>query len=307
MNATPQAVTAQNAPFCIGKPKSRPTGFTLIELLVVIAIIALLAAILFPVFARARENARKSSCANNLKQIGIGMALYSQDFDGAMPPSVLFATGSTFWTWPTLVMPYIKNEQVFVCPSASSDSKRGDWPGYTGSVTFCGVSDTAFGTTRSGDGSTKALGRVNKLSYGRNLIPNYMAGTGAGGWTTPGLGTDTAPGGAVPPATNARACGFVSNGSTDSVYDSDIEDPAGTIHIVDYMINPTSGVCNPDGGGMRTILGDNRTEIFPAVAGNSKTSPRHLGGYNALYGDAHVKFRQWGKSSQARDWSIQKD
>jgi prepilin-type N-terminal cleavage/methylation domain-containing protein/prepilin-type processing-associated H-X9-DG protein len=286
------------------------SGFTLIELLVVIAIIALLAAILFPVFARARENARKASCQNNLKQIGIGVTMYGQDYDSFMPPSNLFYTASTFVTWPTLTMPYIKNEQVFVCPSASSTPKRGDWPGYTGSVQYCGISDTAFGTTRSGDGSTKALGLVHQLSYGRNLIPNYPAGTGAGGWTTAGWGTYTAPGGTAPAATNKKASGFISDGSIDSVADSDIEDPAGTIHIVDYMINPTpatGGVCSPDGGGMRTILGDNRTEVFPTTAGISKTAARHLGGYNALYGDGHVKYLQWGKGNRPQMWSIQKD
>src|SRR5215212_8794902 len=65
----------------------RRHGFTLIELLVVIAIISLLAAILFPVFGRARENARRSSCLNNLKQIGIGLAQYTQDFDESLPAS----------------------------------------------------------------------------------------------------------------------------------------------------------------------------------------------------------------------------
>ena len=66
---------------------SRKRAFTLIELLVVIAIIAILAAILFPVFARARENARRASCLSNLKQIGLGVMQYNQDYDGHYPPN----------------------------------------------------------------------------------------------------------------------------------------------------------------------------------------------------------------------------
>ena len=66
--------------------RDRQSGFTLIELLVVIAIIAILAAILFPVFAQARENARKSNCQSNLKQIGTGILMYAQDYDEVSPP-----------------------------------------------------------------------------------------------------------------------------------------------------------------------------------------------------------------------------
>jgi prepilin-type N-terminal cleavage/methylation domain-containing protein/prepilin-type processing-associated H-X9-DG protein len=95
-------------------PKLKVKGFTLIELLVVIAIIALLAAILFPVFARARENARRSSCSNNMKQIGVGIAQYVQDFDETYPSHWL-SNGSQ--PWYHAVYPYIKNTQVYQCPS----------------------------------------------------------------------------------------------------------------------------------------------------------------------------------------------
>lgn len=98
-------------------------GFTLIELLVVIAIIALLAAILFPVFSRARENARKSSCANNLKQLGLGILQYVQDYDERFPlseqegPSPAYTANGIAFSWDLLCQPYYKNMQILTCPS----------------------------------------------------------------------------------------------------------------------------------------------------------------------------------------------
>ncbi len=103
-------------------PKERQRkGFTLIELLVVIAIIAILAAILFPVFAKAREKARTSSCQSNLKQIGTAIAMYVQDYDETWPymwmniPGVI--TGSNYITWADFIQPYVKNYQLLQCPS----------------------------------------------------------------------------------------------------------------------------------------------------------------------------------------------
>jgi prepilin-type N-terminal cleavage/methylation domain-containing protein/prepilin-type processing-associated H-X9-DG protein len=99
----------------------RQRGFTLIELLVVIAIIALLAAILFPVFARARENARRSSCANNLKQLGLGVLQYTQDYDEAYPPPCSGPgqcdTGGAAGSWAQRIYPYVKSVQLYACPS----------------------------------------------------------------------------------------------------------------------------------------------------------------------------------------------
>lgn len=100
-------------------------GFTLIELLVVIAIIAILAAILFPVFARAREKARQSSCLSNVKQLMLGTLMYTQDYDEVLPRHITdhlgneWPDGQRYLGWTYLIEPYVKNEQIFICPSKS--------------------------------------------------------------------------------------------------------------------------------------------------------------------------------------------
>jgi len=95
------------------------TGFTLIELLVVIAIIAILAAILFPVFARAREKARQASCASNLKELALGVLMYAGDYDERLVTRYYSGGGQ----WETsLVQPYIKNMQICRCPSTAEYS-----------------------------------------------------------------------------------------------------------------------------------------------------------------------------------------
>jgi prepilin-type N-terminal cleavage/methylation domain-containing protein/prepilin-type processing-associated H-X9-DG protein len=106
-------------------PQTQPRsshGFTLIELLVVISIIAILAAILFPVFARARENARRASCSSNLKQIGLGIQQYTQDYDEKLPPDQVQSAKS----FVAMLDPYVKSKQIFICPSGSKEAHATD-------------------------------------------------------------------------------------------------------------------------------------------------------------------------------------
>ena len=112
-------------------------AFTLIELLVVIAIIAILAAILFPVFAQAREKARQTSCLSNQKQLGLGVMQYVQDYDETYPMAYYYKNNTAttnggsaggYVTWTVLLQPYVKNAQLFVCPSDASKGMLPDNP-----------------------------------------------------------------------------------------------------------------------------------------------------------------------------------
>jgi prepilin-type N-terminal cleavage/methylation domain-containing protein/prepilin-type processing-associated H-X9-DG protein len=109
--------------------KSHTKAFTLIELLVVIAIIAILASILFPVFARARENARRASCQSNLKQIGLGVMQYVQDYDEHYPlyrsNTAANTTPSNPYGFADEIQPYLKSSQIFQCPSESGAATIG--------------------------------------------------------------------------------------------------------------------------------------------------------------------------------------
>ena len=131
----------------IYSPQAAPAprrGFTLIELLVVIAIIAILAAILFPVFQKVRENARKTACLSNEKQIGLAMVQYSQDYDELLVSAWGGGGGynasdsnptSLKYKWMDMIYPYVKSTQVFHCPDDSGDPVSGTNGGGTGNAT----------------------------------------------------------------------------------------------------------------------------------------------------------------------------
>jgi prepilin-type N-terminal cleavage/methylation domain-containing protein/prepilin-type processing-associated H-X9-DG protein len=152
-------------PYRVQPPRFTKRGFTLIELLVVIAIIAILASILFPVFARARENARRASCQSNLKQINLGFMQYTQDYDERLPLTTDGAAGQNIlggWNYYTFfggntgasqfdmskssLQPYIKNVQLFVCPSDSKGSTQGN----SYAANSCVFYSTATNSLRAG-------------------------------------------------------------------------------------------------------------------------------------------------------------
>jgi len=175
-------------------------GFTLIELLVVIAIIAILAAILFPVFATAREKARQSQCISNAKQIGTAVFMYNQDYDEIMPLFFRNYGAAGRDSWASLVQPYVKNWALFRCPNMADATSGGTsiwtsanknnlciWPGYGYNVygmnfdnsTTCATFDT---NNRSGPPTALALiarpaGIV--LAAGASLEPGSGSFAGA--------------------------------------------------------------------------------------------------------------------------------
>lgn len=121
------AFTNRSSAFTPGKR----SAFTLIELLVVVAIIAILAAILFPVFAQAREKARQSSCLSNLRQLGLAALQYSQDYDETVVPHLQGAGRDARQPkWMDLLYPYVKSEAIYTCPSRTSDDTDSFGPAY---------------------------------------------------------------------------------------------------------------------------------------------------------------------------------
>lgn len=188
---------------------SRNKGFTLIELLVVIAIIAILASILFPVFAMARENARRASCLSNLKQIGLGIIMYTQDYDEHFPRSIASVgtfhggpyvpqtqtgwpgftykmNGYHYVSWMDMIFPYVKSVQIFQCPSQPDPSSANSFaPSYAYSSEVSSYGNDHYGLT-TGHGlliasvqrpSEGAMVVDDQSTYGYQNTPNAFSNT----------------------------------------------------------------------------------------------------------------------------------
>lgn len=170
-------------------------AFTLIELLVGIAIVAILAALLFPVFASAREAARRTTCLSNLRQIGQAVQQYLVDSDGMLPPPRLVAPRHG---WPALIQPYIKNWDIFRCPNMQpataagrsvwtppiNPANAGQWPGYGWNADYLAparpdCSDFNIGFSMAG---TPISESIVENSSGTVMVVGISISPGVGSW-----------------------------------------------------------------------------------------------------------------------------
>ncbi len=255
-------------------------GFTLIELLVVIAIIAILAAILFPVFQSVRENARRTTCASNLKQIGLGVIQYLQDSDETFPPTVTEREGpldATENSDATALTYSIRGRLASYVPKGSS-TDGGVWKDPDGDP-WTGISTGAAGIPASATGTTPAI-IYWANDYGLNVNENRGAATGPG-------------------VSGASKTYFTNNptfGFNDSVSLAKLQAPASFLLATDAARGDkavgrgslTPQYLDPSNPAQAVSYDADWTAANTQAA----VAPRHRKGFNALYSDGHVKYKQ---------------
>lgn len=229
-------------------------AFTLIELLVVIAIIAILAAILFPVFAQAREKARQISCVSNMRQIGTALRMYAQDYDELFP-HLRLGPGDAGATWRNAIFPYVKNVDIFACPSNPLSRPLGE-----------GTNETGADPNHNAYGWQYMPGRKLPISYAMNgCSTSWLPATGEYG----------DPGQPLSDASVTRSSDTIAIAETTWVHPD--------IHA--GWLSSTSDQCNVDNGFMP----------HPGAYMHLGSWPNGPGGMaNFVFWDGHVKSKKWG-------------
>jgi prepilin-type N-terminal cleavage/methylation domain-containing protein/prepilin-type processing-associated H-X9-DG protein len=281
-------------------------GFTLIELLVVIAIIAILAAILFPVFAQARDKARSASCLSNNKQVGMAFMMYAQDYDETFPMSRVALSNNDSGTrthpWPVLIHPYVKNIQVVRCPSDTTpaDQNGSSW------TAWCppGVLNAAR-RDRNDRSINVVAGPLESLTMGPS---NWAApgGVMSSNWGA-SFAEITSPAGMImaferydlatfcyPSAVHLRNCNdFISNlnGSTAGP----CPDPGGVHYIQSVQPGLKVQIASPEG-------------LLRSTGKPNLDAAYHMGGQNMIFCDGHAKWKKWRQTFATRgnlvEWTM---
>jgi len=290
----------------------RNKGFTLIELLVVIAIIAILAAILFPVFAKVREKARQTACLSNIRQLGLAIAQYNNDFDTCYPNGTQPYGQASGWAWQ--IYPYTSSAAVFTCPDDPT-------PRVHTAVAGNGVTNySSYGYNN--DFTQQVYWNNAGLSgCGHNQCPNGNKGFGLGNMTEPdktvvlfevtgsgnnGSGTyneyDVTSGSAADPISDYMSHsiqgGSASGDGTANSQDG-YHDPEGAND------NPTEGAGTQTDGKLKYATG----YMINSTAGPQFSSPigRHSGGSNFMLADGHAKWLRGGTVSAGRSNAVPND
>ena len=279
-NLSPGSARAQHLKQ--SRQHTRRGAFTLIELLVVIAIIAILAAILFPVFARARENAQRASCQSNLKQAALGILQYTQDYDEKVPLWE-YSVGGTRPTvaWLRMIEPYTKSYQIGRCPTQAKNpfgiwsTSTGSgwwynwqrWPSYGYNYTYLnanGCKENAAGTDY--EWQAQSLSRFGSPSAMVMLVEVKIVGDEAGGYYR---------------STAAEAPGALSASEPDECAYS-------------------------DGGWGSGMWLDDGSDIAGPVTHTGDFQARHFNGGNVAFVDGHVKWFTPGRLASGTDWAVGK-